>query len=54
MKKLSALLLALLLLWPHAGLAVVGMDAFVADEDQNFIPMPAAYEVYEPPGGSVH
>ena len=47
MKKLSALLLALLLLWPHAGLAVVGMDAFVADEDQNFIPMPAAYEVYD-------
>ena len=27
-------------------LHVVGVDAFVADKDENYIPIPAAYEVY--------
>ncbi len=51
MKKAFILSLALLLLWIPAAQAVVGMDAFVVDTDttdggDNYIPIPAAYEVY--------
>lgn len=45
MKRFGACLIALLLMFPSAQ-ALVGMDAFVADEDENYIPIPAAYEVY--------
>ncbi len=45
MKRFCAILLALLLCWANA-FAVVGVDAFVADEDENYIPVPATYEVY--------
>lgn len=45
MKRFCACLFALMLMLPSAQ-AVVGMDAFVADEDENYIPIPAAYEVY--------
>ncbi len=46
MKRFACILLALLMLStvPTAS-AVVGMDAFVADKEENFIPIPAAYEV---------
>ncbi len=50
MKRFFFLLAALLLLSAPAAQAVVGMDAFVADTEtaggDNFIPIPAAYEVY--------
>ena len=51
-KKVLLLLLAFLLLWAQAAQAVVGMDAFVVDPDStdtdhNFVPIPAAYEVYD-------
>lgn len=51
MKKVLFLSLALLLAWLPAAQAVVGMDAFVVDTDttdpgNNFVPIPAAYEVY--------
>lgn len=45
MKRFCAFLLVMLLCIPSAQ-AVVGVDAFVADEDENSIPIPAAYEVY--------
>ena len=51
MKKTSLMLaLALLVLWCAPAGAVVGMDAFVQDPDSapaenNFVPIPAAYEV---------
>lgn len=45
MKRFTALLLAMLLLTSTA-YAAVGVDAFVADEDEKYIPIPAAYEVY--------
>ena len=45
MKRFCAILLAMLLLSTTA-FAAVGMDAFVADKDENYIPIPAAYEVY--------
>ena len=45
MKKLCAILLAMLLMSANA-FAAVGVDAFVADKDENYIPIPAAYEVY--------
>ena len=45
MKRFCAILLTLLLCMPSAQ-AVVGVDAFVADEDEVSIPIPAAYEVY--------
>ncbi len=45
MKKLCACLLALLIMSSSA-FAVVGVDAFVADKDENYIPIPTAYEVY--------
>lgn len=45
MKRLLALLAGLMLLVPAAQ-AAVGVDAFVADEDEKYIPIPAAYEVY--------
>ena len=44
-KRFCAFLLAMLLCIPTAS-AVVGVDAFVADKDENYIPIPAAYEVY--------
>ena len=44
-KRFCAILLAMLLCIPTAS-AVVGVDAFVADKDENYIPIPAAYEVY--------
>lgn len=47
MKKILVMLILCGLLLPRGAQAVVGMDAFVADEDQNFIPLPAAYEVYD-------
>ena len=51
MKRVWLLSLAFLLLWLPTAQAVVGMDAFVVDTDtndseNNFIPIPAAYEVY--------
>ena len=51
MKRTFFLFLALLMLWTPAALAVVNMDAFVVDTDttdgsDNYIPIPAAYEVY--------
>ena len=50
MKRTFFLFLALLMLWTPAALAVVNMDAFVVDTDttdgsDNYIPIPAAYEV---------
>ena len=45
MKKLCAILLAMLLMSANA-FAAVGVDAFVADKDENYIPIPASYEVY--------
>lgn len=46
-KRIAALLAALLLLLSGTSAsAVVGMDAFVADVDENYIPIPTAYEVY--------
>lgn len=45
MKRFCAILLAMLLLSANA-FAAVGVDAFVADKDENYIPIPAAYEVY--------
>lgn len=46
MKRLTLLLLAaLLVLGPTAARAAVGVDAFVADQEENYIPIPAAYEV---------
>lgn len=50
--RLAFLSLAFLMLWTPFAHAVVGMDAFVADtedtagSDTNYIPIPAAYEVY--------
>lgn len=44
MKKFATLLLAALLLMQSFALAET--EAFVADQDENFIPVPAAYEVY--------
>ncbi len=49
-KRMLALTAALLLLWAPAAQAVVGMDAFVVDTDttngsDNYMPIPAAYEV---------
>lgn len=47
MKRFATLLTALLLLMSATSAsAVVGMDAFVADKDENYIPIPTAYEVY--------
>ncbi|MBQ8202071.1 MAG: hypothetical protein IJZ74_09945 [Clostridia bacterium] len=47
MKRFVTILMALLLLTgATSASAVVGMDAFVADKDENYIPIPAAYEVY--------
>ncbi len=48
MKRFLALLLTLVVLLCACSpaYAVVGVDAFVADEDENYIPIPAAYEVY--------
>lgn len=47
MKRLITLLMALLILMSATSAsAVVGMDAFVADKDENYIPIPTAYEVY--------
>ena len=51
-KKVLLLSLAFLLLWAQTAQAVVGMDAFVVDPDStntenNFVPIPAAYEVYD-------
>ncbi len=45
MKRFCACLLAMLCLASSA-FAVVGVDAFVADKEENTIPIPAAYEVY--------
>lgn len=45
MKRFCACLLAMLLMIPTA-FAAVGVDAFVADQDENYIPVPATYEVY--------
>lgn len=45
LKKCCACLLILSLMLSTAQ-AVVGMDAFVADRDESYIPIPAAYEVY--------
>lgn len=45
MKRFCACLLALLFIHSTA-FAAVGVDAFVADEDENTVPIPAAYEVY--------
>ena len=46
-KRIAALLAALLLLLSGTSAsAVVGVDAFVADVDENYIPIPTAYEVY--------
>ncbi len=45
MKRFCACLLAMLLLTSTA-LAAVGVDAFVADKDENYIPVPATYEVH--------
>ena len=51
-KRILLLSLALLMLWMSTAQAVVGMDAFVVDPDStsaenNFVPIPAAYEVYD-------
>lgn len=51
MKRVLFLSLALLMLWLPSARAIVDMDAFVVDTDttdpgNNFIPIPAAYEVY--------
>lgn len=45
MKRFCACLLALMFIHSTA-FAAVGVDAFVADEDENTVPIPAAYEVY--------
>lgn len=45
MKRFCTCLLAMLMLF-STGFAAVGVDAFVADKDENYIPIPAAYEVY--------
>ena len=46
MKRIFTLLLALLFVLGATGAsAVVGVDAFVADKDETYIPIPAAYEV---------
>lgn len=42
-KRLLALLAVLLL--QFTAYAGVGVDAFVADEDEKYIPIPTAYEV---------
>lgn len=46
MMKRFCLILLILLLMLQSAQAAVGVDAFVADKDENFIPVPAAYEVY--------
>ena len=47
MKRFVTFLMALLLTMSATGAsAVVGMDAFVADKDETYIPIPTAYEVY--------
>ncbi len=50
LKRIVALLMTLCVLWAllpsPAARAIVGADAIVADADENFIPIPAAYEVY--------
>ncbi len=46
MKKLLAFTLIFLIVLPTSALAIVDMDAFVADEEENFIPVPTTYEVY--------
>ena len=51
MKRVFFLLTACVCLWTSSAFAVVGMDAFVVDTDttaggNNFIPIPACYEVY--------
>lgn len=43
MKRFCACLLTALLMMSSA-FAAVGVDAFVADKDENYIPIPAAYE----------
>lgn len=45
LKRCFACLLCLSMLLSTAS-AVVGVDAFVADKEDNYIPIPAAYEVY--------
>ena len=45
MKRFCACLLTALLMMSSA-FAAVGVDAFVADKDENYIPIPAVYEVY--------
>ncbi|MGN0970439.1 MAG: hypothetical protein ACI4OY_00670 [Aristaeellaceae bacterium] len=45
MKRFGLILLALLML-PLTAYAAIGADAFVADADENPVPIPAAYEVY--------
>lgn len=47
MKRIAAFLLVLLMVLGSSASAVVGMDAFVADKDENFIPIPTAYEVHD-------
>ncbi len=44
-KRFCAILLAMLMLSTNA-FAAVGVDAFVADKDENYVPIPTAYEVY--------
>lgn len=47
MKRILTCLMALLLLMSGTSAsAVVGVDAFVADKDENYIPIPTSYEVY--------
>ena len=51
MKRVFVLALIALMLYLPSAQAVVGMDAFVVDTessetDNNFVPIPAAYEVY--------
>ncbi len=47
MKRFAAFLMALALLMSGtSAFAVVGVDAFVADKDDNYIPIPTAYEVH--------
>jgi len=47
MKRILTCLMALLLFMSGTSAsAVVGVDAFVADKEENYIPIPTAYEVY--------
>lgn len=46
MKRFLCLLTLMMILLQGSALAAVGVDAFVADEDETFFPIPAVYEVY--------